>query len=339
MRIGQASSPQLQGQETAEDAMAAAPPSTKEKYRCSECNFATNSPNALEYHACLERHATFHCKTPGCATSFFVQSYLEAHEAHAHVPGHSQVEPNGALTCAECGQAFRNRSQQQLHADNSQHSPFVCACGARFSRVDVLHRHIDGYAKEGPRFSCRFCKFHRGSHGFRRRDHLVQHLRGYHKFDDEEVGKACPKTKSLRILQIATCPHRGCEFFRDDSFKKLAWSEQMLQKPFPNQGAFSKHLKEVHNQTPFPCDFEGCDKVGAKGYVREKDLMKHRVAKHPDSPGYNPKPRQNVVYPCGMEDCNKTYSSTTARFDHQFWQHWTQAERDAYRKEQQRRLS
>ncbi|KAK8006239.1 hypothetical protein PG991_012536 [Apiospora marii] len=327
--IGQASSPQLEGQKAAEDAMPAASPPPKEKYWCSKCNYTTNFIVLLEEHAKEKRHAILKCKTPGCATSFTVQSHLEAHEAHAHVPGHSQVEPHGLHTCAECGEPFKNRTQQQAHGDNSQHSPFVCACGATFSRVDVLHRHIDGYAKEGPRFPCKFCKFHRGKHGFRRRDHLVQHLRGYHKFDDEEVGKVCPKTKNLKALSIATCPHRGCEFFRDESFQKLAWVEQILQKPFPNQATFTKHLKEVHSQTPFPCDFEGCDKVGAKGYVREKDLMKHLVAKHPEAPGYNPKPRQ-TMYPCGVEDCDKTYTSTTGRFQHQRDNHWTLEQRSVY---------
>ncbi|KAK8094695.1 hypothetical protein PG997_001380 [Apiospora hydei] len=183
-----------------------------------------------------------------------------------------------------------------------------------------MQRHIDGYATDVPKFPCKFCKFHHGKHGFRRRDHLVQHLRGYHKFDDEEVREACPATKKLRILQLPTCPHRGCEFFRDDSFHKLKLSEQMSQKPFSTQSALSKHLKEIHKQTPFPCDVEDCEKVGAKGYIREKDLMKHRTAKHPEATEYNPKPRQSV-YPCGIEGCVKTYSSASQRHHHRLVKH------------------
>ncbi|KAK7948073.1 uncharacterized protein PG986_008959 [Apiospora aurea] len=190
---------------------------------------------------------------------------------------------------------------------------------ATADQVDALHRHIDGYAKDVPKFPCRFCKFHRGKHGFRRRDHLIQHLRGYHKFDDEEVREACPTFK-LGILQPPTCPHRGCEFFRDDSFHKLTLTEKRSRRPFSTRSALSKHLKEVHKQTPFPCDVEDCAKVGAKGYVREKDLMKHRAAKHPEAPGYTAKPRQ-PGYPCEIDGCVKTYTSASARHLHRLFKH------------------
>jgi len=36
------------------------------------------------------------------------------------------------------------------------------------------------------------------------------------------------------------------------------------------------HLKKIHNESPFPCDHPGCPKVGGKGYVRERDLIKHK---------------------------------------------------------------
>ncbi|KAK7977365.1 hypothetical protein PG988_004855 [Apiospora saccharicola] len=333
MGLGQAPCSDMQGQEAAEDTLQAGSIAPKE-HRCSECNYDAIHIWDLGAHAKKERHATFHCKTPGCATSFAVKSHLEAHEAHPHVPGHFQVESNGLYTCAECGEAFDSRNQQQLHGENSQHSPFVCACGVTFSRVDVLHRHIDGYAKDVPKFPCKFCKFHRGKHGFRRRDHLVQHLRGYHKFDEEDISEACPPKVKLGKRQFPTCPHRGCDFFRDDAFQSMSWHEQMAQRPFATQGTFTKHLKEVHKQTPFPCDVESCDRVGAKGYVREKDLMKHYAAKHPEVPGYTPKTRQ-AVRPCGIEGCDKTFSSNTMRFNHIFCVHWTKEERNAYWMEQE----
>ncbi|KAK6825356.1 hypothetical protein PG987_012850 [Apiospora arundinis] len=213
------------------------------------------------------------------------------HEIRDHAPGHSQVEPNGSRSCAECGQAFKSRNQQQSHGHNSRHNPFQCLCGVKFCRIDVLRRHIDCHAKDVPKFPCKFCKFHRGKLGFRRRDHLVQHLHGYHKLDHEEIAKACPNTRFIQKDDFATCPHQGCDSFRGDSFHNLPWSEQLAQKPFPTQAAFTKHMKEVHRDTPFPCDVNGCDRVGSRGYIREKDFMKHRATKHPEAPKYNPKQR------------------------------------------------
>ncbi|KAK8039374.1 hypothetical protein PG993_007785 [Apiospora rasikravindrae] len=328
MKASQTFIAQSPGQEAAEAPFDAVLPFPG-VYRCSKCEFSTIRNWELQSHAKETKHATFVCKTPGCTASFVVESHLQAHEAHAHVSGHSQIEPNGMFTCAECGQAFSTRAKQQSHGDNSQHSPFLCACGATFSRVDVLHRHMDSYANDVPKFPCKFCKFHRGKHGFRRRDHLVQHLRGYHKFDEEDISEACPSARRTKQRQFATCPHRGCDLFRDESFHNLRWVEQESQRPFATQGAFTKHMKEIHQQTPFPRDVEDCDKVGAKGYVREKDLMKHRTSKHPDVPGYSPKPRQSE-YPCGLNGCDKTFSSAAGHFEHRYWVHWTSEQQRAY---------
>lgn len=310
--------------------MQADPAPPKVLFRCSICDYSTYWHWQLESHAQRENHP-FLCTIPDCAASFFVKRYLDAHEAraHTHAPGHSQIEPHGGLTCAECGQVFKNRNQQQLHANDSQHSPFLCACGATFSRLDVLYRHLESHAKDLPKFPCKNCKRHRGKDGFRRRDHLVQHLRSYHKFDNEDINKACPSTKSLRQRRFSICPHTECGFFRDDSFHSLPWSEQLAQRPFASLAAFTKHMKDVHEETPFPCNMEGCHKVRAKGYTREKDLMKHRAAKHPDAPEYSPEPRP-PMHPCRNKGCNKIFASDIGRFDHEVSIHWSREERRAY---------
>ncbi|KAK8087168.1 hypothetical protein PG994_002142 [Apiospora phragmitis] len=250
-----------------------------------------------------------------CGASFFFESHLEAHEARTHVAGHSQIEPNGKLTCAECGQTFESRNQQQSHANDSQHSPFLCTCGTTFSRVDVLQRHIDGYAQDALKFPCKFCNtdFDAGTIcSSISEDGTVLTTR--------KPDKPVQALETIRILQLPTCPYRGCEFFRGASFQTLSWTEQLTQKPFANQSSFTKHLKDIHKQTPFPCNVEDCDRVGDKGYVREKDLMKHRSAKHPDAPEYNPEPRQSR-HPCGYDGCDRIYSSTSARLVHQYLKH------------------
>ncbi|KAM0815464.1 hypothetical protein AB5N19_01258 [Seiridium cardinale] len=133
-----------------------------------------------------------------------------------------------------------------------------------------------------PKFPCTFCKSHRGNLGFRRRDHLVQHLRGYHKFDLEEINQISPPLRDIRLRNSPVCAHVECEYHRDSSFRDLPLEQQLEDRPFTKQSDLSKHLKEVHDETPFPCNFPGCDKVGGKGYIRQKDLMKHQTAKHPE---------------------------------------------------------
>ncbi|ORY71841.1 uncharacterized protein BCR38DRAFT_21858 [Pseudomassariella vexata] len=44
----------------------------------------------------------------------------------------------------------------------------------------------------------------------------------------------------------------------------------------------TKHLRGIHNEIAFPCSVLGCGRVGAKGCVRQKRLLKHHPAAHLD---------------------------------------------------------
>ncbi|RYP58797.1 hypothetical protein DL770_010358 [Monosporascus sp. CRB-9-2] len=127
------------------------------------------------------------------------------------------------------------------------------------------------------------------------RDHLVQHLERYHKLDPEETQTACPKEKHQTEYDFLVCPHQGCDAHRDDAFRSLPWHERFQSKPFKSRGEYSKHMKEVHKETPFPCNVAECDRVGAKGYMREKDLIKHLSNKHPEAPQYEAKTHTTSV--------------------------------------------
>ncbi|KAI8238639.1 Zinc finger protein Gfi-1 [Colletotrichum sp. SAR 10_99] len=59
--------------------------------------------------------------------------------------------------------------------------------------------------------------------------------------------------------------------------------EQRSTKPFSTQAEYTKHMKEAHDFTPFPCNVAGCIKTGKKGYSREKDLINHRKKEHPEA--------------------------------------------------------
>jgi uncharacterized Zn-finger protein len=167
-------------------------------FRCEEpaCGKTFYSSNMLGLHARNERHRTFKCVVNGCNHTFDRVEHLHGHEAHEHVWDHRQIEVDNPLACIECHTIFPSRAQLQGHTESKQHSPFQCICGTKFARVDVLHRHIDSHGKEIPMFPCTFCKLHRGRQGFRRRDHLVQHLRGYHKFDSDEIENISPAVKT-----------------------------------------------------------------------------------------------------------------------------------------------
>ncbi|KAH6656240.1 hypothetical protein BKA67DRAFT_531525 [Truncatella angustata] len=242
-------------------------------YHCTEdgCNEIFISDQQLALHAKATKHRAFKCRLENCSQTFFDPRHRKGHEAHSHVQEHYQIEGSIPLACIECGEVLSNRARLQAHANEKSHSPFQCACRMKFARVDVLHRYIDSYSSDMLKHPCKICKLHRGRRGFKRRDHLVQHLRGYHKFDAEEVSRMPSSQDNYRRgfsaidIKWRICPHVGCEHHRGPSFHDL-----------------NRWKKEVHDETPHPCDVPGCDRRGASGYMRQKDLMKHRAAKHPE---------------------------------------------------------
>jgi len=67
----------------------------------------------------------------------------------------------------------------------------------------------------------------------------------------------------------------------------MGWEELSKQAPFKNLSAYTKHMREVHDESPYPCDVAHCHKIGGKGYFRKRDMVKHRQRDHPDAPEYN----------------------------------------------------
>ncbi|KAI1497000.1 hypothetical protein F5X99DRAFT_398461 [Biscogniauxia marginata] len=261
-------------------------------YNCRECHESFKYGSELQHHARQTSLGAFVCDYLDCDEAFAPRDLLWTHKHTPHVSGHHRVNGHPTLfACAECNESFKSQEELQLHGHTRQHSPFACSCGAKYVRIDVFDRHIKSLSKDGPRYPCSFCRRYRGKHGFRRRDHLVQHLRGYHKLDEEEIEKACPKERSSAFRQILTCPYQGCESYREESFCTLSQEEQVAQRPFNKQADYSKHMKEVHKETPFPCTVAGCDRVRAKGYMRENDFMKHLADKHPEAPQHVPEAR------------------------------------------------
>ena len=204
---------------------------------------------------------------------------------------HEAVGNHQSRACIECGDLFPSQYRLRLHANEAQHSPFACKCGQKFARRDVLQRHIVSQGSALPRYPCTHCKLHRGKNGFRRRDHLLQHIRGYHKLDSDNFLLDL-NPRQTKQHEVIFCRHPSCEYHRDDTFRKLPWHSQLENRPFRNKSEHTKHLKDVHGETAFPCNVPGCERVGSKGYSREKDLINHRVKTHSGLERYLPKPRQ-----------------------------------------------
>ncbi|KAI1805688.1 hypothetical protein F4811DRAFT_513874 [Daldinia bambusicola] len=244
------------------------------------------------------------------------ETYLASKEpkSHNHNLGtldHDPVLGPAINSCIECNASFDTLSLLNNHAMKTQHYSFACLCGERFSRYDAQGRHIKSFRKDSRSYPCNLCKRHRGRKAFHRRDHLVQHLRGYHQLDTKEITNHCPKVnprqQSDAYSPVLVCPFVGCEHYRDKEFRNLDEFEQQEQCPFKSKSHYSNHLKDAHGEVPFPCHVLECDRVGSKGYLREKALKRHLAAQHPDAPEYSPASRKKYQYNCAH--CRQSFEA------------------------------
>ncbi|KAI1300794.1 hypothetical protein F5Y03DRAFT_363592 [Xylaria venustula] len=227
------------------------------------------------------------CSISGCNSRFYRCAEFRAHLDTPHLPHHRAIWDDAVLLCAECNETFEHRTKLLEHAKDAKHSPYKCFCGVKFARCDVLIRHLKSFTKESAKYPCTFCRRHRGKQAFRRRDHLVQHLQGYHKMEPEEINEISPPVTRVKSHQILSCPHADCEAYRDDAFRTLGWSDQLEGRPFQKQSDYNRHMRDVHQESTFECPVGSCDRVGAKGYMHEKDFIKHLADKHPEAPSYS----------------------------------------------------
>lgn len=56
-----------------------------------------------------------------------------------------------------------------------------------------------------------------------------------------------------------------------------------MSRTFQTRGELTRHLREVHDESPFPCQERGCPRIGGKGFFREKDLLRHVEDHHTSS--------------------------------------------------------
>ncbi|KAI2617475.1 hypothetical protein GGR54DRAFT_607838 [Hypoxylon sp. NC1633] len=205
--------------------------------------------------------------------SIHFERNLDPEDHKQDEPGHRPAQAVTSLSCVVCNESCSWKSELDAHCLIEKHKGVACSCGKGFSRHDALLRHCDSLGKKAGKFPCSLCKRHRGKQSFRRQDHLTQHLREYHGLTSEKIKNIRPKFHPHLFRLV--CHHPGCEFHRGQEYSNLSYQEQVRQRPFNSRSDYTKHLKRVHNETPFPCCVAGCEHIGARGYMTEDGLRKH----------------------------------------------------------------
>ncbi|KAF9630347.1 hypothetical protein BFW01_g909 [Lasiodiplodia theobromae] len=171
-------------------------------------------------------------------------------------------------SCYQCKIAFGNYTALGQHASETGHASFYCpdeGCGKSFSRFDVFQRHQDTHRLDVSRYPCQYCSRYRGVNGFKRKDHLTQHVRNYHHIGVDELSRDNTRQRS--------CPHRDCS----------EWSPEGTngdQHAFQKSSDYIAHMRKVHKESDFPCTERDCNRAGPKGYFRMRDLQKHKLKEH-----------------------------------------------------------
>ncbi|KAH6682780.1 hypothetical protein B0J14DRAFT_574359 [Halenospora varia] len=279
---------------------------SRESYSCRVCKNSYKHLCVLEWHSRHNEHLTLECSVHGCDILFSDSLERNAHQRRPHLLGHGRSVTDNQFRCIECNTLCSSKAGLLRHGKQAQHRPYGCDCGMLFSRLDVLHRHLESLALEEPQFPCEYqnCKRHRGANGFHRKDHLTQHLRNYHHVGTVQGPANTVIGIQRRQFVFPVCAFSSCPQYRDPSFNSLPWSQKEQNKPFTSQSAYTKHMRYEHNYCSFPCIVEGCDRTGRRGYFREKDLIKHRQTDHPDAPTYSPTIR-DMKYTCTEPGCGK----------------------------------
>ncbi|KAI1758361.1 hypothetical protein F4782DRAFT_525057 [Xylaria castorea] len=197
------------------------------------------------------------CPFPACGHAFYSQGALHDHTSSSHVAQHRVV---------------------------SLKSPFMCHCGQHFTRLGSLERHVQNNTKQldSDLYPCAGCTAYQGKNGFKRQDHLVQHLRVFHKWDDDQLATLFLPRQTHKF-KVPVCHFPECDYYRGPDFKDMGIREQEKNRPFDKQSHYTEHMKLEHDWSPYPCKVTGCKKVNGTGFFSTTTLEKHYKDKHPGS--------------------------------------------------------
>jgi hypothetical protein len=206
----------------------------------------------LEDHGVRLNHPIKKCPAASCAYVYNPKKKdWREHMRSAH---------GSLFECDECSYMGKSQYELALHASSSGHASFACEhedCEGKFARVDTYYRHAKTHKEDAKRYPCKYCKKYRGENGFKRKDHLTQHIRNYHHIDEGNVKGGLAERK--------WCPKIDCPYSALPPY----------DAQFQNSAQWVKHMRTVHNESTFPCPRPGCDRIEGKGYYRKGDLRNH----------------------------------------------------------------
>ncbi|KAK5637368.1 hypothetical protein RRF57_013080 [Xylaria bambusicola] len=233
-----------------------------------------------------------------CSTSEFPIG-KQADLAQEWLPQPSESDPAPSAHSENTLHDHKHASHAKQHFALSTSRPFKCDCGQEFTKLCSMKRHIQGFEKSSdPRFPCPECTKYQGKDGFRRKDHLVQHYRTFHNYDDDQLAELFPPkfmAFKRRKYIISVCHFETCEYYRGPDFQELGIEQQEKNRPFHKQSDYTMHMRHEHDWSPYPCKVRGCSKIGGKGYFNANELETHCQNKHPESKIAMQKPESNAA--------------------------------------------
>lgn len=117
------------------------------------------------------------------------------------------------FSCVICYSSFETASKLEQHARGENHRTYVCtdaSCGRSYCRRDLYTRHMRTH-KQPRSYECMLCRGEDQPKGFKRKDHLQQHIRNCHPY----VGRRAremepnPQRQSSSTSSSCSCACRG----------------------------------------------------------------------------------------------------------------------------------
>ncbi|KAI0437212.1 hypothetical protein F4803DRAFT_165300 [Xylaria telfairii] len=226
----------------------------------------------------------------------------------------------GQLSHLGAPSASITTDKEVQHLIVSESAPFRCQCGQDFTRLCSLERHIRHHAGQlnlDALHPCTECPDRQGKNGFKRLEHLKQHLQGFHKWDNDQLATLFPPRKA-HILRIPVCHFPECDYYRGPGFEDMGVREREENRPFDKQSHYTDHMKREHDWSPYPCKVTGCNKVNGSGFFSTTTFERHYKKKHAGYAIPAPKVQDHITETVTCDYCRKSFSRNGIT-SHQEW--------------------
>jgi len=244
---------------------------------CKDCDKRFSRKNELKRHRLVkhENPNAFQCKVckKNLSNKNSLRSHLKAHEEN-------QAKP---FKCLKCQKTFRMKRSLQSHQKymHSTFKPFACdLCPKTFSVFRQIRIHVETH-KIDKKFKCEVC-----SRSFAYKANFDNHMERHAgiKFKCDLCNAECLTEKALRnhkngvhanqSLKCDKCDYVGKHpillKLHQQSHKE--WTEADVveclkcKRNYRNKFALDQHIKNVHSELQFECDFINCNYVGETNY-------------------------------------------------------------------------